>query len=172
MRCQECHSPSQIDSGCFWGQRRPYLVSDRLKPATGLWAALSQGKLAQGRGDHETVKPDSRRQQERRDYSLCLHTRCMVPTTDPCLAWSFFTLQASAPRPQPQEGFPKPTIPKGALPTAQCPCLLTVSFSSLFLRQHHLPRLVSNSQSVLTAGTTGMYQCTQIVFLLVLVFVR
>lgn len=48
-----------------------------------------------------------------------------------CVAWSFVTLQVFAPKPQPQEDFPKPAIAKGALPTGHHPGFLTVSFSSL-----------------------------------------
>lgn len=91
-----------------------------------------------------------------------------------CVAWSFVTLQVFAPKPQPREDFPKPAMAKGALPTGHHPGFLTVSFSSLcVLRQGHLLRLAWNYKhwNLLSAGTTSTYQCTQLLFLLLLVFV-
>lgn len=98
MRCQECHSPSQIDSGCFWGQRHPYLVSDRLKPATGPWAAFSQQEPAQGRGNREAVKPGFKRQKgpQRKMGLESVFTHSLDGRIPPILAWLGLSLPCSS----------------------------------------------------------------------------
>lgn len=137
--CQDCVTPGDAMprmSLTFPDRFRVLLGSEA--PVSGVWQVETSpralGRLLTSeaclrQGNHEAVKPGARRQKgpQRRTGLQSVFTHSLRGTTpaDPCLAWSFFTLQVSASRPQPLEGFPKPTVPKGALPTAHHPCIVT-----------------------------------------------